>query len=238
MRILAIDTTGPALSAAVSDGDRILCEMCLNVGLKHSQTLMPAVDQVLERSGLSMADIDLAAVVAGPGSFTGVRIGVCAVKGLCCPGGQKAVALDALEVLAAGVAIPGTLVAPVLDARRGQVYCALFSVDGQGLPVRRMDDAALPIVEFLSLLPEEGSVVFTGDGLSAYAGLIRETLGSRAVLLPMHLNTLRAAAACRLASARESEAVDAAEVLPIYARAPQAVRERLAREEAMKRGEG
>ena len=116
-------------------GGRIVHSIALNHGLTHSEALMPAVDAAMRASGLTCADIDAFAAVAGPGSFTGVRIGVCTAKGLAHAAGKPCAAVDALEALAMNFYGFGGLVCPILDARRGQVYCALFDASG-GMPRR------------------------------------------------------------------------------------------------------
>ena len=126
MRILAIDTSGPVASAAVWEDGVVRAEMVLNVGLTHSQTIMPAVDAVLRACDWTCADMDVFAAVAGPGSFTGVRIGVCAVKGMAHALAKPCVQVHALEALAMQARGFAGAICPILDARRDQVYSAAF----------------------------------------------------------------------------------------------------------------
>ncbi len=223
--VLAIDTSGPVAGCAVLKGGRIVHQIAMNHGLTHSETIMPAVDAALEGAGLRCGDVDVFAAVAGPGSFTGVRIGVCAAKGLAHAAGKPCAAVHALEALAMNFYGFDGLCCPILDARRGQVYCAAFDMAG-GMPVRALDDAALPLADFLATLPEGRRLVFVGDGVPAYGMAVREALGDRALIAPAHLRDLRADAACLLAAARPDTWVPAAQLQPIYLRAPQAVRER------------
>lgn len=224
MRILAIDTSGPACSVALTSDGKLLGEIVMNSALTHSETVMPAVDEILAREGLSCADIDLFAAVAGPGSFTGVRIGVCVVKALSHATGKPCARVNALEALAVGAFGVSGVVCPILDARRGQVYCAAFRCTGKGLPERVLPDAALPLDEFLKTLPEEEKLYFTGDGVAVYEERLRAALGTRAILAPVHARVLRASAACLIAES--SEALPALRLSPIYLRLPQAERER------------
>ena len=223
--VLAIDTSGPVAGCAVLTGGRIAHVVAMNHGLTHSETIMPAVDQALAAAKLAPADIDCFVAVAGPGSFTGVRIGVCAVKGLAHAVGKPCAAVHALEALAMNFYGFDGLCCPILDARRGQVYCAAFDMSG-GMPVRALEDAAQPLPDFLARLPEDRRLVFVGDGVPVHGEAVRAQLGQRALIAPENLRDLRADAACVLAAARPESWVPAAALRPIYLRAPQAVRER------------
>ena len=227
--VLAIDTSGPVAGCAVLREGRIVHQVAMNHGLTHSETIMSAVDAALEGAGLRCGDVDVFAAVAGPGSFTGVRIGVCAAKGLAHAVGKPCAAVHALEALAMNFYGFDGLCCPILDARRGQVYCAAFDMVG-GMPVRALDDAALPLAEFLAALPGDRRLVFVGDGVPAHGEAVKEALGDRALIAPPHLRDLRADAACLLAAERPRTWVPAAALQPIYLRAPQAVRERERRE--------
>ena len=130
MILLSIDTSGPACSAALLADDRLLGEIVINSALTHSETIMPAVDELLSRENLTCADVDLFAVAAGPGSFTGVRIGVCAAKGMAHAAGKPCARVNSLAALAAGLPFVPGVVCPILDARREQVYCAAYRWTG------------------------------------------------------------------------------------------------------------
>ena len=230
MRILALDTSGPAAGAALMEDGVITHEVTAIHGLTHSQTAMPMLDSCLSAANLRPGDIDLFAAVAGPGSFTGVRIGVCAVKGLAYACGKNALAVNALEALAMNAWGFGGVVCPILDARRGQVYCAAFRFEeNEALPRRLLEDAALPLQEFISALPENAPCLFLGDGLGAHFPALKAALGERALAAPAHMAHLRAAAACQLAYLKRDEAADGRLLRPVYLRAPQAERERNAR---------
>ena len=227
MKLLAIDTSGPAMSCAAAVDGRVVCLVAMNRALTHSETIMPAVDQALSAAGLSCADMDCFAAVAGPGSFTGVRIGVCAVKGLAHAAGKPCARVHSLEALAMNFFGFDGLACPILDARRGQVYCAAYDMAG-GLPKKVLEPDALPLGEFIERLPAGRRLMFLGDGVGAYEENLRAALGDRAEIAPMHLRDLRADAACALAEARADEWMPAANLTPIYLRAPQAERERRA----------
>ena len=124
MNILAIDTSGPVAGCAVMAEGKIVHTVSMQHGLTHSETILPEVERAMEASGLKCGDIDVFAAVAGPGSFTGVRIGVCTAKGMAHAVNKPCVPIHALEALAMNFAGFSGLVCPILDARRGQVYCA------------------------------------------------------------------------------------------------------------------
>ena len=227
MNIVAIDTSGPAASCAVLIDGEIVQSIAMNRGLTHSETIMPALDACMSAARLSCDQVDCFATVAGPGSFTGVRIGVCAVKGLAHAWNKPCARIDALEALAMNYQGFDGLACPILDARRGQVYCAAFDMK-DGLPARVMDDAAIDLTDFLARLPRDRRLVFLGDGLRVHAAKIREIL-PEAVIAPANLRQLRADAACLLAESRPEEWMEAQKLTPIYLRLPQAERERKAR---------
>ena len=233
MTILGIDTSSKACSCAVTRNGQVLGETALNLGLTHSQTLMPAVDALMENTALSIRDIDLFAAVTGPGSFTGVRIGVCAVKALSLAMDKPCAAVDALEALADGAAFEG-YISPILDARRGQVYTALFKREN-GILTRICADEALPLDEWIRRLAPYERVFFTGDGLDTYEDDLKKSTLLQAFVAPKHQRFLRASSACFIAEHDESTHVSAAGIAPLYLRLSQAERERnerLSREKA------
>ncbi|MGN0803185.1 MAG: tRNA (adenosine(37)-N6)-threonylcarbamoyltransferase complex dimerization subunit type 1 TsaB [Candidatus Faecivicinus sp.] len=228
MNILAIDTSGPVAGCAVMIDGRVVHSIALSHGLTHSETIMPAVEEAMEGSGIRCAEIDVFAAVAGPGSFTGVRIGVCAAKGFAHAVNKPCVPVHALEALAMNFFGFDGLVCPILDARRGQVYCALFDTKN-GFPERVAEDDAVALDVLLDRLPQGRRIVFAGDGLAVHARTIAERLGDRALIAPANLRDLRPDAVCALAERKRDEWVSAYELRPVYLRAPQAERERNAR---------
>ena len=226
--ILALDTSGPVAGVALMQSGEIAYEAMRNCGLTHSQTAMGMVEQALECLNLEPTDVDLYAAVVGPGSFTGVRIGVCAARAMAHAAGRPAVGVNALHALATGADGVDGLICPVLDARRGQVYCAAFRWAGGPLPERALPDAAMALDDFLAALPPGEAPYFLGDGLRAHEGAIRSALGDRARLAPPHGRYLRPAAACYAAMHQPPGAPG--ELLPLYLRLPQAERERAGRE--------
>lgn len=227
MKLLAIDTSGPVAGCAVMADGKVTCLIEMNRGLTHSETLMPAVDEALAASDLTCDDIDCFVAVAGPGSFTGVRLGVCAVKGLAHGVNKPCARVNALETLAMNFYGFDGLCCPILDARRGQVYCAAYEMK-DGLPVEAVAPDARPLMDFLSMLPRDRRLAFVGDGVPVHGETVKETLGERALLAPVNLMHLRADAACVLAAARQEAWMPPHHLTPIYLRAPQAERERQA----------
>ena len=225
MRILSVDTSGPFAGSALMEDGIVTHEIAACHGLTHSVTSMPMTEDVLSAAGLMPSDIDLFAAVTGPGSFTGVRIGVCAVKGLAHACNKKVVAVDSLEALAMNGLYFDGLVCPILDARRSQVYCAAFDCSS-GMPVRVLEDDALPLTEFLAKLPADKKCLFTGDGLKVHFPKAKEILGDRAVCAVPSDSYIRPASVCVLADRYKDSAVEPYELKPCYLRAPQAERER------------
>ena len=236
MNILMIDTSGPACGVAVMKDGSIVCELQLTSGKTHSQRVMPMVDQALNMCEMQISDIDLFGAVVGPGSFTGVRIGVSSVKALAHAAGKPCIGVDALEALAANVSGFDGVVCPILDARAQQVYGAMFEC---GMPpVRLMEDEAEKLTAFLDRVEATGrEALFLGDGVAPLKNAIMERLGEKAHFAPAQHLGLRAASACALAAEYakdENNLKDCMTLLPLYLRAPQAERERAARLAAQK----
>ena len=231
MNILMIDTSGPACGVAVMKDGQMVCELQLTSGKTHSQRVMPMVDSALVMCEMTAADMDLFGAVVGPGSFTGVRIGVATVKALAHAAGKPCIGVDALEALAANVTGFDGVICPILDARAQQVYGAMFE---SGMPpVRLMENEAEKLTAFLDRVDATGrNALFLGDGVAVFEAAIRARLGDRAHFVSAQHMGLRAASACALAAeyAKEDGSLkDCMTLLPLYLRAPQAERERAAK---------
>jgi len=230
MNLLAVDTSGPVAGVAVLRNGEIAYEGAAVNRLTHSVNLMPMVEEALGRAGVDVSEIDLYAAVTGPGSFTGVRIGVSAVKGMAHGAGKPCVGVDALEALAAGVCMTDALLCPIQDARAGQVYGAAFLPGFP--PVRVLDNMAEKLPAFIEKALEVSGgrkLCFLGDGVKTYEKAIVDILGERAVFAPAHMRYLRPASVALLAEAYADKAVDYLTLMPVYLRAPQAERERARR---------
>jgi len=232
MIILAMDTSGPVAGVAVMKDGAVVYEAAAVNKMTHSVNMMPMVEEALTRSGLSVEDVELYAAVTGPGSFTGVRIGVSAIKGMAHGAGKNCIGVDALEALASGLCMTDGIICPIQDARAGQVYGAAFR--GGMPPERLVPDMAEKLTVYLEKVlavakPEE-KLYFLGDGVATYRQVIEAQLGERAVFAPAHCSYLRPASVAMLAELRKEEAIDYLTLAPVYLRAPQAERARAAKE--------
>lgn len=225
MKLLAIDTSGPVCGVAILTEAGIVHECATVNRLTHSANLLPMIDAALCSTGLTLADMDRFAVVTGPGSFTGVRIGVSTVKGLAHGAGKPCVAVDALEAMAAGAGEFGGIICPIQDARAGQVYGAAFRQRGGDLrPERLMKDTPMALKDYADFLCTLGDrFLFLGDGMPVHRARLTEMLGEKAVFAPAHRAFLRPGAAAYLASLEE-ETLDYRALMPLYLRAPSAER--------------
>ena len=232
MKILAFETSAKAGSVALLENGKLLGENYQNTGLTHSQTLMSMAEALLAHCGLSVKDLEAVAVAAGPGSFTGVRIGVAAAKGLAWGGEKPCYGVSTLEAMALNLGVYEGVVCPVMDARRSQVYNALFSAEG-GVLTRLQPDRAISLEDLGKELKNyEKPIFLVGDGsILCYNTLVEGVPQLR--LPPEHRMHQRAAGVALLAQ-RQIEAGlpgDGAALTPNYLRLSQAERERLAREE-------
>lgn len=225
MKLLAIDTSGPVCGVAILKDGAIAYECAAVNKLTHSANLMPMVEAAFAATGLTVQDMDRLAVVTGPGSFTGVRIGVSTVKGLAHGAGKPCVAVDALEAMAAGAGPFAGVICPIQDARAGQVYGAAFRA-GQGRPVRLMEDAPLKLEDYVAAIRSLGETfLFLGDGMPVQRAKLEALLGDAAVFAAPHQAFLRPAAVAWLGS-QETEEMDYLALMPMYLRAPNAERNR------------
>jgi tRNA threonylcarbamoyladenosine biosynthesis protein TsaB len=221
--ILGIDSSAVTAGCALSRDGKIIAEEFLNVGHTHSETLLPMVESMLKNSGVTLADVDKIAVTAGPGSFTGLRIGISAVKGMAMGAGKPCVSVSTLEAIAYNFVGIDCVVCACMDARCGQVYNALFKSES-GRITRICDDRAIraeQLSEELSAL--DGKVVLAGDG----AELMDKYTEHKYTLAEYPLRYQRGSGVCAAAEGREE--IQAAALMPSYLRLPQAERERLAK---------
>ena len=231
MKILAFEPSAKAPSVALTDGGKLLAESYQNTGMTHSQTLMVMAQELLKTCGLSPKDVEAVAVASGPGSFTGVRIGVAAAKGFAWGGELPCYGVSTLEAMARNLGIWQGYVVPAMDARRSQVYTAIFHAQ-KGVLTRLEEDMAISLEELREKIKNfEESIFLVGDGaLLCYNTLLEEV--PALVLPPEHRMHQRAAGVALTAQAM-ADAGDpgkAAELTPNYLRLSQAERERAARE--------
>lgn len=224
MKILAIDSTATVASVSLCEDDRLLGEYTIQNGNTHSETLLPMVESILGFFGLSPRDIDLFAAAVGPGSFTGVRIGAATVKGLAFGMGKPCIGVSTLEALAENLAITNGLVCPVMNARRKQVYTALFRFKN-GVAERLLPDSAMAITELDALLAEyDEPIRLCGDGYT----VTEPYLTVRTVSVPDRLRHQSAYSVAQIARKAYLAGVRTtdAEMVAVYLRPSQAERER------------
>lgn len=229
MICFGIEAAGKTAGVAVWKDENLLYEATLAAGFTHSESLMEMIDTALKATRLTAAQVELWAICAGPGSFTGLRIGMAAVKGLAFATGAPCVGVSTLEALAWCAAGAAT-VAPALDARRGQVYAAAFEWDGGDGPRRLLPDGATApaaLREFVETCKKP--LVFVGDGADLCYTMYKDVPG--VVRWPGFLRASRAAGVCcaALAAAKRGDAVPGEALRPEYHRLSQAERERAAR---------
>ena len=223
MLILALESSAKAASAALLEDGRLLAQASQCSGLTHSRTLLPMAEDLLKNAEKTIRDIDLFAVAHGPGSFTGVRIGVSTVKGLAWATNRPCVGVSTLEAMAWHGLAAGGFVCPVMDARRQQVYNALFEIR-EGKPVRLTEDRPIALEELAPQIKALGAPVFlVGDG----AALTAKYLDSVQIPYRLAPDNLVWQSAWGVAMAALDKAPGSADdLLPVYLRLSQAERER------------
>ena len=230
MLLLAFETSAKAASVALYQGDTLLAESYQNTGLTHSQTLMAMAEDMIKSCGYTPRDIGAVAVAAGPGSFTGVRIGVAAAKGFAWGGQLPCYGVSTLEAMALGLGVYEGYILPVMDARRSQVYNAVFSAK-EGVLTRLCPDRAISLEELAAELAQvDGPLYLVGDGSRVSYNALSGQLPNL-VLPPEHRMHQRAGgvALAALQKIAAGDPGDGAALEPNYLRLSQAERERLAK---------
>ncbi len=222
MRILAVDTTTSSGSTALLDERRLIGEIGGESGTTHSARLLGAVDHLLRSEGLAIADIDAFAVAAGPGSFTGIRIGLSTVKALAFASGKPVVPVSSLRALALKLALAGApLVCPVLDAKKSEVYAALFEI-AAGRLIELIPQGAYDPDDFFSRLPVGKPLAFIGAGSAVYRDRIPSKILEGAAFPARTLFIAHEVGLLGLEGLREGKGVPADGVEPLYFRRSQA----------------
>ena len=224
MKILALDSSGLVASVAVAEDDNLIAEYTVNYKKTHSQTLLPMLDEIAKMTELDLNTIDAIAVAAGPGSFTGLRIGSATAKGLGLALKKPLIPIPTVEGLAYNLYGTKALICPLMDARRNQVYTGIYEFSGENFK-KVEDQMAVPIEEIIRKLNETGrEVIFLGDGVSVYKKVIEQQCSIPYSFAPAHVNKQRAGALAALAQQyfREGKIEDPAEHKPDYLRLSQA----------------
>ena len=231
MKILGIDSSGLVASVAIVEDDRLVAEYNLQYKITHSQTLLPMLEEIRNRIHLDMQTIDAIAVAAGPGSFTGLRIGAATVKGLGLALGKPIIPVPTLEGMAYNCYGTDLLVCPIMDARRNQVYTGLYIFEKEDRIRMKsvMEQTAEGFDELAAKLNVLGrEVLFLGDGVPVFAEAMKELLRIPYYFAPAHMNRQRAASVATLGKEKFEQGIfeDAADHAPEYLRLSQAERER------------
>lgn len=231
MHLLAFETSAKAGSVALFEDGKLLCQQYANTGLTHSQTVMVMAWQAMEAAGVTPKDIDAVAVAAGPGSFTGLRIGVAAAKGFAWGREILCYGVSTLEAMARQLGVDSGYVLPVMDARRQQVYTALFSAEGGEL-TRIWEDKAISLEDVKNAVKNlEKSVFLVGDGALLCYNTLKDEIPNL-VMPPEHRMHQQAAgvALAAIAMMEKGDKGDANALSPNYLRLSQAERERMEKE--------
>lgn len=225
MKILSIDSSAKTASVAVTDGSTLLSECFVNAGLTHSRTLMPMIDNALGQADIKIDDIDAFCVNAGPGSFTGIRIGVAAVKGLALASSKPCAGVSTLESIAYNFIDENAVICAAMDARCNQVYSALFNVQN-GSITRICDDNAQPIADLAEEIKKitDRTVILAGDGAEICYNAMKDEIKN--IKLSSQFRRYQRAYGTALAATANPDLFnDSAMLVPVYLRLPQAERE-------------
>lgn len=229
MIVLAIDSTAVSGSVAVCRDDELLGEFTLNVGNTHSETLLPMVESTLKACGMTVSDVDIFACDEGPGSFTGVRIGAATIKGLAFNSKKPCIGVSTLEALAYNLVGFEGIACPVMNARRNQVYNALFAVNGEAV-TRLCEDRAIAIPELEEELQKyDAPIYLTGDGYDMTTSGFK-SIKCKNTPVPQRYQSGYWVAMCALKKYNNGIRTSDKELTATYLRLPQAERERLEKE--------
>ena len=221
MKILSVDTSAVSASVAVTEDEKVISLMNVNAGLTHSRTLLPMIDAAIKNSETDIKSIDYFACSAGPGSFTGIRIGISALKGLSDGLEKKCIAVSTLEGLAYNLLGNDCIACAAMDARCKQVYTALFDIEGDKV-TRLTEDEALKIEDLKEILLKYNKrVVFVGDG----AELCNRELGYDIAPAVIRYQNAASVGICAFRSFSEDKLLYPDSLMPVYLRLPQAERE-------------
>lgn len=228
MKVLGIDSSGMTATVALIEDDKLIAEFTVNNKRTHSETLMPMIDKVLTASETDIRDVELLAIAAGPGSFTGLRIGAATVKGLGMSLNVPVAAIPTCEGLAMNLSGTDRLVCPLMDARRNQVYTGLYRVSGD-MPEAVIEQTACDISEIVDKVNEAGEkVIFLGDGTAIFKEYIESNIRVEFSFANANASLQRGAsiASLGLLYQKAGKTVSVDEFTPVYLRPSQAERVR------------
>ncbi|MDE7157013.1 MAG: tRNA (adenosine(37)-N6)-threonylcarbamoyltransferase complex dimerization subunit type 1 TsaB [Lachnospiraceae bacterium] len=230
--ILAIESSSLVASVALADEDRVIAEYTTNQKKTHSQTLLPMIEEIFRITDADKKEIDAIAVSAGPGSFTGLRIGSATAKGLGLAWNKPLISVPTVEGLAYNIQFTDRYICPIMDARRNQVYTGIFE-NTNGRQTTVMEQCAIAVEELVAILNEKGRpVIFLGDGTPVYREVLDEKLSVEHGYAPVNMNRQRASSVAALGMIyyREGRTESSDCHVPNYLRMSQAERERMNRD--------
>jgi len=222
LKVLGIDTSTTSGTIGLIHDERVISEYLLNLSVTHSERLLDAIDLVLRKGRHALEDLDGFAISLGPGSFTGVRIGVSTVKGLAYAVQKPVVGVSTLDVLASQVSPTPYLICPIIDARKGEVYSAFYRYDEFNHPKRVSEYQAIKPEVLFGMLKER--TIFLGDGVKTFGDDLRNSLKSFALFSPTALHIPHGSAVARLGVEllMRGEVLDLATFTPLYVRRSEA----------------
>lgn len=226
MKVLAVDTSSTVAAAALIENEVLLGEYFVNNKKTHSQKLMPMIKELTDSLGLNLAEIDIFSASVGPGSFTGLRIGVTSIKAMAYALNKPVVSISTLDALAYNYPVFNAIICPIMDARNNQVYTALYKFKDQ--PVCQSEYMALPIADLVQILIRSGeNICFVGDGVEKHRDYLLNELGKKCSFAPNNLILNRASSVAQLALIRASEGKleSPVDMVPFYLRKSQAEQE-------------
>lgn len=219
MRILGVDTSSSCGSIGIIDGDQVVAECTFHREETHSTRLIPSIQAILKDAKLSLKEIDGLAVSLGPGSFTGLRVGISTIKGLALAAEKPVVGIPTLDALAHNFLFTPYLICPLLDARRDEVYTALYRKERGGRLQRLTPYRSISPIAMLEEIPLQ-ETIFVGNGVTLYGPVIKGKFGKKALFAPPYLRFLRGLTVAKLGLQRiiEGERADVTSLMPIYVR--------------------
>jgi len=227
LKILAIDTSSVVAAVAVMDNDRLLGEYIINHKKTHSQKLMPMVSELMSSLELKPSDIDVFAASSGPGSFTGLRIGITTIKAMAYAVKKPVIGVPTLDALAYNIPVTESLICPIMDARNNQVYTALYRRE-RGTLTNITEYLGVPIPEIVEIIKGKNQkVIFVGDAVEIHKEFIGEELGDMCEFAPGSLLFQRASSVAQAAKVRVLNGMleNSFDLVPFYLRKSQAERE-------------
>ena len=226
MKILAIDTSTNVASCAIMDDEKLLGEFTVNDNITHSQKILPLISNTLSRCKIDISEIDVFAVADGPGSYTGLRIGVATINGLAQATHKQVVGVSSLQALAQSIVTSEKLIVPLINARRDRAFTAIYSSKHSFKTI--LEPQLLEMVELLEILDKKNQdIIFIGEGTTIYKDMIIEKLGERAYFTPKNLNVAKASSVAEISleKVKLGETKTYFDLTPNYLRETQAQRE-------------